>query len=278
MNANENKVIRIIDRHCKLNDSAAYFELVCKELFGEFNEENGKMLNEILEKLEEENFIEINGDRLHLKKELRSSDFIIHSYQNDVVEMLEDSGVKLNSKSIDIGHGCNVQVICTELIDKLPPLMELVTGGVDIGVKLAAVKAATEGYSWLLKTIREVKEEFTKLKKEKSPEIYFNDDGLLSVIISEILLKYKFKIEDIDSLKLIDRSKIKVGALGYYAIKNYNYSEISLEGSPQSINYYAIELRSSCLESDSEIIRCEILSNGTIKYFDTMSVSTCSNF
>lgn len=270
----EEFVIDIIRKHCEKQNSAAYFECICNELFGEFNEETEKTLNEILENLVKKGYVCINGDRIHLN-ETKSCDFIICDYDEGIPDILRKADLKFNVESIDIGHGCNVLGTCVKLLHEIPSLFESL---ISIGSNIAEIKVAYDGFSWLFNKLKEIKIELSKSNEGYSPSIYLCENILLDIVIKKILDKYNITFNDIYSLRLCNSMRVKVGALGLYAIQNHNYSENSLEGSPESIIYYVFELSSKKLKSDREIIRCEILTDGTIKYFDTMSISTGNNF
>lgn len=64
----ENAVISTIIKQCKEQDSSAYFEVLCDEVFGEMNERNEKKLTSILDNLRAKGIININGDRITVIK------------------------------------------------------------------------------------------------------------------------------------------------------------------------------------------------------------------
>lgn len=67
------EVLKTIKRMELEQESSAYFELVCSAVFGEMTEDSEKKLILILKELEECKFININGDRISVIKDI---DFI----------------------------------------------------------------------------------------------------------------------------------------------------------------------------------------------------------
>ncbi|WP_343009960.1 hypothetical protein [Clostridium celatum] len=95
--------------------------------------------------------------------------------------------------------------------------------------------------------------------------------------MTKIFDKYDIDIQQLTEVKLIHHNKTKVGALGLYAVKNEGYNEAQLEGSPDSINYFAFRFTGDSLPGDYSLATCEILSNGEERYISLTSVTIGEN-
>lgn len=243
------QVIKSISEQIKRQNSLAYFESICYEVFGELNEENEIKLKEVLDELIKKNRVTLSGDRIGLKK----SDFLIVTMDENEVEKLNKVGLKCKSIECDIGHGCNIPGLGIEI--DINVIASIVMG---VGLYLNDVKGAVDGYKYVKNKIKEV---FSNNK-----EVYHGEDMLKLRVLERILDEYKDK--KISQIKLIGQSKVKVGAMGLYSVQNYGFSQESLEGNPEFIGYFAFEVWVDDLDYDYELIRCEILSNSNIISFN----------
>lgn len=271
----ENAVISTIIKQCKEQDSSAYFEVLCDEVFGEMNERNEKKLTSILDNLRAKGIININGDRITVIKtndDKKKCDFLF--VNEDLSNMINDSGLKVTYEYTDIGHGTNVLALCGYIQDNWQSLLILL---IMVGCKIKDLKDAFDGYNFIFNKLKEIKENFIN-EHDEDPMLYLGDDLLLARVISEILTRYEISFDDIQCLNLTQKVKTKVGASGYYSIHKHNCSEESLQGSPEAIYYFVLELYSEKIPSDYDVIRCEILTNGEIKYFSTLHATLEYNF
>lgn len=271
----EGVVLEAIFRQCKKQDSSAYLELVCNELLDSFDEENEKKLTNILEKLRDKGLIKINGDRLSLTDkgikvlEKKNSDFLFTD--PDLIQIIENnSEMQVAYTDVDIGHGCNVMAICGDILNNGYLCLTELLG---VGLAIAKIKECVEAFEWVYEKLQKV----YQIYKDKYPDrceypFYYGDDILLGKVIKRVLEVYKISFEDIKCLKLTNSLKTKVGALGKYAIEHFQCSIDSLQGAPDAINYFVLELSSDKLTSDYEIITCEISTYGEINYFNTLKV------
>lgn len=248
------QVIKCISEEIKRQNSFAYFDSVCYKVFGELNEENETKLKGILDELIEKNRITLNGDRIGLKK----SDFLIVDMYENEVERLNKVGLKCKGRECDIGHGCNIPGLGIEL--DINFIASIIIG---VGLHLNDIKGAVEGYKYVKDKIKEV---FFNNEKEYYGEVYYGEDILKLRVLERIIAEYKDK--KISQIKLINQSKVKVGASGMFSVQNYGFSEESLEGSPQFIGYFVFEVWLDDLDYDYDLVRCEILSNSNIISFN----------
>lgn len=272
------KALEIISRHCAEQQSAAYEELVCNELFGDYNSKTEPIMKELLNSMANDNLIDINGDRLCVKlTNTKPSCDILILYKNpdDLKDSINNKEEMFyNIESIDVGHGCNIEATCLfcESLRHLPQLIPLL---ITTGIKLGEVVDAYKGYQSAFGLIRNI---FKKDRESNyTEELRLSDSILASVAMSKIFHDCDIDIEKLSEIKLLHHNKIKIGELGLYAIQNEGYNETQLEGSPDSINYFAFKLRGEILPCDYTIATCEILSNGKIRYFKLTPVTLGEN-
>ena len=243
--------------------SCAYFELVCSSIFGEITQESERKLKSILKELEESKLITINGDRIGVIKKCEL--LLLESSQEDIAK-LNLAGLELVSKEVDIGHGCNILAYLIEFMQNHG--IETISAIVTVGCYINDIKGALEGFNWLKDIINKV---FGKNK----PTIYYCEDLVVAIALNYIIEQYE-QIS-IEYIHLLNKVKTPLGLLGYYAVQNYGYEPNSLGGSPESIYYLTFELTSDELESDREIVTCQVLSNGRVISFNNISISTGPN-
>ena len=249
------KVLISIYNHIKEQESSAYFEIVCTEVFEEFNEENEIKLNKILKELEEENRIIINGDRIAL----RQSDFLVIDYSDNEIAKLKSTGLDCISKESDIGHGCNLPALGIELCNIITGVIGLGIFALEVGAKVNEIQGAVDG-------LKVIKNKIKEALGFNNRSIYYSEDILQIEVVDKILEEYKDI--NITNIKLVNKVKIKTNCTGMYAVQNYAFSAESLEGSPEYIEYFVFEIWSRDFNYDYDLIRCEILSNSKIISFN----------
>ncbi|MGL4761830.1 MAG: hypothetical protein ACRCWG_10315 [Sarcina sp.] len=259
-------VLDSIKKHIEKEQTAAYLELICTEILGEFIEVNEKEILQIIKDLERENLIVMNGDRILLNTEELTPIVIYDLEEYDLPKEVDE----MKLRSIDVGHGCNMGMILGEILEHAPEIVEA-------GLICLEYKANYEVGKYLLGKINEVKGYLEQKYKESKLKYYLSEPLIDNVVITKILKELNLKFEDVD-IEVNFKHKQKIGSVGYYQIQNQGVAENSLQGSPESIYYYMFSVTSKKLPSDDEIITCEILSNGNIRYFNRLSVSTGCNF
>lgn len=277
MEALKEKVLEIISKHCAEQQSAAYEELVCNELLGDYNSKTELIIKELLKSMANDNLIDINGDRICVKlTNPKPTCDVLILYKN--LDDLKDSiynkeEVFYDIKSVDVGHGCNIEATCffCETLKNLPQLIPLL----NTGIKLGAVIESYKGYKSAYALIRNI------FKKDnasnRSEELRLSDNILASVAMTKIFHNYNIDIEKLSEVKLLNHNKTKIGALGLYAIQNEGYNETQLEGAPDSINYFTFQFRGDALPGDYILATCEILSNGEIRYLSLNPITLGEN-
>lgn len=249
------KVLISIYNHIKEHESSAYFEIVCTEVFEEFNEESEIKLNKILKELEEENRISINGDRIAL----RPSDFLVVDYFDNEIEKLNSTGLECVSKDLDIGHGCNIPFLGIELC-------ELLTGAINAGIFALSVGTIVNDINGAIDGLKFIKNKIKEALGNNSGDVYYSENMLQLEVVDKILEDYKDI--NITNLKLVNKVKVTTSCRGMYAVQNYAFPIESLEGSPEYIEYFVFELWSRDFNHDYDLVRCEILSNSKIISFN----------
>ena len=271
------KALEIIARHCEEQQSAAYEELVCNELFGDFNSKTEPIIKELLKSMADDNLIDINGDRICIKHSSQKPScdiLVLYKSPDDLKDIISKEDVFYDSATVDVGHGCNVEATCLfcEALRILPQLMPLL---IDAGVGLGQIIKAYNGYKDVYSLISNI---FKKDKNSGSDEeIRLSDDILTSVAMTKIFDKYDIDIQKLTKVKLIHHNKTKIGALGLYAVNNEGYNEAQLEGSPDSIHYFTFEFTGSSLPGDYLLATCEILSNGEERYISLTPITIDDN-
>lgn len=278
MEALKEKILEIISRHCAEQQSAAYEELVCNELFGDYNSKTEPIIKELLNSMANDNLIDINGDRICVKlTNPKPTCDVLILYKN--LDELKDSinnkeEVFYDIKSVDVGHGCNIEATCffCETLRNLPQLIPLL---INTGIKLGAVIESYKGYQSAYTLIKNI---FKKdSKSNRSEELRLSDNILASVAMTKIFDDYDIDIEKLSEVKLLHHNKTKIGALGLYAIQNEGYNETQLEGTPDSINYFSFQFRGDALPGDYTLATCEILSNGKVRYLSLNTITLGEN-
>lgn len=272
------KVLEIISRHCAEQQSAAYEELVCNELFGDYNSKTEPIIKELLNSMANDNLIDINGDRLCVKlTNTKSSCDILILYKNpdDLKDSINNKKeIFYNIESVDVGHGCNIEATCLfcESLRHLPQLIPIL---LTAGIKLGEVVEAYKGYQSAFGLIKNI---FKKNREANyTEELRLSDNILASVAMTKIFHDYDIDIEKLSEVKLLHHNKTKIGALGLYAIQNEGYNETQLEGAPDSINYFTFKFRGDTLPGDYTLATCEILSNGKIRYLNLTPITLGEN-
>lgn len=271
----ENIVINTILKQCKEQDSAAYFEVLCGEVFGEMNRTNEKKLTSILESLKAKGEVKVNGDRISVIKiddDKRSCDFLF--VDEGLSEMINNSGLKVNYGDVDIGHGTNWPAICAYMQQNVPLF---ISGAIWLGVELSKVQKAYEFWGGVVKKLKEVKDNYKQRNNEEA-KIYLGENLLIAIVFDKIFKTYNLSCGDLKYINIVNSTRTKIGALGYYSMHHQNYEEETLQGSPEAINYFVVQLASDKLPLDYQIITCEILTNGQIKYFNTQNITLENNF
>ena len=273
------RVLNIIARHCKEQESAAYEELVCDELLGDFNSKTEAIIKELLKSMANDNLIDINGDRICIKHSAQKPScdiLVLYKNKEDLKDIISKENAFYDSNFIDVGHGCNIEAtgLFCESLRNLPQLTPLL---IDTGARLSQIIKAYNGYKSVYSLIKNI------FKKDKSSdsneEIRLSDDILASVAMTKIFDKYNIDIQQLTEVKLIQRNKTKVGALGLYAVQNQGYKETQLEGMPDSINYFSFRFAGDSLPGggDYALATCEILSNGKERYISLTPVTIGEN-
>lgn len=248
------KVLESIYNHIKAQESSAYFEIVCTEVFEEFNEENEIKLNKILKELEKENRIIVNGDRIAI----RPSDFLIPDYFENETKKLNDIGLDCVSKETDIGHGCNIPFLGIELC-------EVLTGAINTGIFALAVGTIVSDIRESIDGLKFIKNKIKEVLGNNFGDVFYSENILQLEVVDKILEEYKdIKITN---LKLVNKVKITASCKGMYSVQNYAFPTESLEGSPEYIEYFVFEVWSEDFNHDYDLVRCEILSNSKIISF-----------
>lgn len=242
----KSNVIKSIQKFIKEKNSAAYFELICSDVFGDLSDENQSNLLKILKELESENRITINGDRICIKK----SNLLIVTENYNEDKLLKKAGLDFDKIETDIGHGCQVPAIGLDLINGI---FELGVNALIVGTTISEIRNSIDGLIWIKNKIIEV-------FGGKSPKIYYDYNMLISGAINHIILKYK----NIDEIKLVTNIKNKLNADGYYSIQNYSFEEDSLEACPYCLHYFVFEIKSKEFNHDFDIVSIEMLSTGKI--------------
>ena len=278
MDVLKEKVLEIISRHCTQQQSAAYEELVCIELLGDYNSKTEPIIKELLNSMANDNLIDINGDRLYIKStNTKPTCDVLILYKN--LDDLKDSinngkDVFCSIKTVDVGHGCNVQATCLfcEALTHLPELIPLL---INTGVALGELVESFNGYQSVYTLVINL---FKKDRESNlSEELRLSDNILASVAMTNIFYKYDIDIKNLSEVKLLNYNKTKIGALGLYAIQNEGYNETQLEGTPDSINYFTFQFRGDTLPGDYTLATCEILSNGEVRYLSLTPVTLGEN-
>lgn len=278
MEALKEKILEIISRHCAEQQSAAYEELVCNELFGDYNSKTEPIIKELLNSMANDNLIDINGDRICVKltNPKRTCDVLILYKSLDELKDSINNKEKAfyDIKSVDVGHGCNIEATCffCETLRYLPQLIPLL---INTGIKLGEVVESYKGYQSAYDLIRNI---FKKdSESNHSEEFRLNDNILASVAMTEIFRNYDIDIEKLSEVKLLHHNKTKIGTLGFYAIQNEGYNENHLEGTPDSINYFTFQFKGDNLPGDYTLATCEILSSGQVRYLSLNPITFGEN-
>lgn len=247
-------------------ESSAYFELICNEVFGGLTDESEVELKKILSELESEKQIVINGDRISSISKISKGNLLILENEINYSEKFKSAGLEVRSDKIDVGQGCNLRAEVIEFIQNNPWL--IIVTAIKVGTKLKDIKDALEGFNWFKDKVKEV-------LGDTKPKVYYSEEMLVAMAVNNIIEKYRGIC--IDTIQLKDSVKTKIGSLGYYAIQNYGYSKKSLEGSPESIYYFVFEISSEQLQSDWEVVTCQVLSTGEVTMCNNIPVSTGPN-
>lgn len=278
MEALKEKVLEIISRHCAEQQSAAYEELVCNELFGDYNSKTEPIIKELLNSMANDNLIDINGDRICVKltnPKPTCDVLILYKNLDDLKDSINNKEeVFYDIKSVDVGHGCNIEATCffCESLRNLPQLIPLL---INTGIKLGAVIESYKGYQSAYTLFKNI---FKKDRESnRSEELRLSDNILASIAMTKIFDDYDIDIEKLSEVKLLHHNKTKIGALGLYAIQNEGYNETQLEGTPDSINYFSFQFRGDELPGDYTLATCEILSNGKVRYLSLNTITLGEN-
>ncbi|MFH5911642.1 hypothetical protein [Clostridium perfringens] len=259
MNEIKKNVLESIANGIREQETLAYFEVVCYEVFGEMNKENSEKLQVVLDELLNENRITIDGDRIGLTES--SIIFIDENLDGSDLNGLEKTGLSFKKISTDIGHGCGIPAIGLILQDGFfNGILMLATGG----LVLAKVKEIVEGYEW---TYNRLKEFFGKSK-----EIFYNNDVIIASVLSKIYNDYKKQDIEISNIKLVSNAEIKVGAEGLYSEEHYNFRSMSVESAPNRIIFLAFEVWSDEFTYDYDLITVEINSKMELLTHNKLSV------
>lgn len=246
------QVLQSINKHIGKQQSCAYFETICTEVFGELTEENEKKLNEVLDTLLILNRITKNGDRLAL---VESSILMIDEDLNQsCIKGLENTGLEFKVLETDIGHGANLAAIGLAI-------QQTIQVSYDTGVRLAEIKAGIEAFKWVYNNIKEF---------FKNREVYYSDDFIVNSVIAGLYDEYVINRRlDREDIKIILKTKesIPVGSNGYYSRHNYCFRPGTLETSPERILFLAIEVYSDEFLSsgyDYELVTLQLTSTNEV--------------
>ena len=253
-------VLESIANGIREQETLAYFEVVCFEVFGEMNQENAEKLQVILDELLNENRITIDGDRIGLTES--SIILIDENLDGSDLSGLEGTGLNFKKISTDIGHGCGVPAIGLILQDGFfYGIGALVAGG----LALAKIKEIVEGYEW---TYNKLKEFFGERK-----EIFYNNDVIIASVLSKIYNDYKTQDIEISEVKLVANVAIKVGADGLYSKEHYKFRSTSVESAPNRVIFLAFEVWSDEFKYDYELITVEINSKMEVLTHNKLAIS-----
>lgn len=247
----ELKVIKSIQRLTE-NNIEVEVKLVYKDIFGELNNYNETKFLMILEQLKNKNRILINNNMVSIKE----SDLLIVYHEYEDLSYLRVDGLNFNEIQTDIGHGWGIPAMGLELIK-----FAFKSAGVllSLGTTISDIRNAIEQLKWFKGLL---KESFTEQRI-----IYYSDEILEIIAANKIIEEYKSI--NIRSLKLIDKLKINLNVgLGLYSREHYGFSDESLEGRPDTLNYLVFELVSDDLNNLFDIIRIEIRSTGEIMSYN----------
>lgn len=183
------------------------------------------------------------------------------------IEELKLHGYDLELKQIDVGHGCNLGAWVVEVLGKVG-IVGVAADVIALGCFLNDIKSAYEGFKGF-------KDMIDKWRGKYKTRIYYEEDILVNIALGYVIDEYY--PASIDYIKLTAQTKVKLGSVGFYAVQNYGYSKESLEGSPETLNYFVFEVKSDDLESDTEIVTCQIYSNGEVLTLNKTPISTGVN-
>lgn len=250
----ELKVIKSIQKLTR-NNKGVDIELVYSNVFDELNSYNKAEFLIVLEKFKNENRILINDNKISIKE----SDLLIVYHEYEDLSDLRVAGLDFNEIQTDIGHGWSMPTTGLELIKFIFGAASML---LLVGTKISDIREAIEQFKWLKNLFKERFDTEQRI-------IYYGDDILNIIATNKIIEKYKSI--NINSLKLIDRLKINLSAgLGLYSRDYYGFSEESLEGRPDTLNYLVFELVSDDLNNLFDIIRIEIRSTGEIMSYNVI--------
>lgn len=250
----ELRIIKSIQRLANDNKEVDT-KLVYQNVFEESNSYNETEFLMILEQLKNKNRILVNDNKISI----RESDLLVvyHEYQD--LNDLKSEGLNFNELEADIGHGCGMPTMGLEFIKFT---FGTATALLLLGTTISEIRDSIEQLKW-------VKNIFKEKFGINQRIIYYGDDILNIIATNKIIEGYKSI--NITSLKLIDKLKVNLSAgLGLYSRDHYGFSEESLEGRPDTLNYLVFQLESDDLNNLFDIIRIEIRSTGEIMSYNVI--------
>lgn len=166
MDTLKERALEIIARHCEEQQSAAYEELVCNELFGDFNSKTEPIIKELLKSMPNDNLIDINGDRICIKHSSQKPScdiLVLYKSPDDLKDIISKEDIFYGSDFVDVGHGCNVECTCLfcEALRNLPQLISIL---MDTGVALSQILKIYTGYKSAYSLISKI------FKKDKTSD------------------------------------------------------------------------------------------------------------